>query len=70
MRIPGKSRSYPSEKEIVARNEMKSKVDEISASIEELQNTPKVLFAFRVTCAKNFPTSSTRGYGASPGNSL
>ena len=34
---------------------MKSKIDEISASVEEIKNTPKAVIAFRATCAKNFP---------------
>ena len=63
----GKSKPYPSEQENVARDEMKSKIDEISASIEEIKNTPKAVVAFRATCAKNFPGGSTTRKSENPG---
>jgi len=37
------------------QNELKSKIDETAASVEEMKNTPKAVVAFRATCAKNFP---------------
>merc|ERR1719394_809857 len=40
------------------QNELKSKIDETAASVEEIKNTPKAVVAFRATCAKNFPSSS------------
>ena len=46
---------------------MKSKIDEISASIEEIKNTPKAVVAFRATCAKNFPGGSTTRKSENPG---
>ena len=55
----GKSKPYPSEKEKVVQDEMKSKIDEISASVEELKNTPSAVVAFRATCVKNFPSVYT-----------
>ena len=85
----GKSKPYPSEKEKLAQEELQSKIDqistsieelenttnvemkskikEISASIEELKNTPKVIIAFRATCAKNFPSSDTIYKSENPG---
>ena len=63
----GKSKPYPSEQENVARDEMKSKIDEISASIEEIKNTPKAVIAFRATCAKNFPSSASTHKSENPG---
>ena len=63
----GKSKPYPSEQEDVARDEMKSKIDEISASIEELKNTPKAVIAFRATCAKNFPRGHNTRKDENPG---
>ena len=52
---------------MVARDEMKSKIDEISASIEELKNTHIAVVAFRATCAKNFPSSSSTHKSENPG---
>ena len=65
----GKSKPYPSEKEKVVQDEMKSKIDEISASVEELKNTPSAVVAFRATCAKYFPSSHSSSYNENPGNS-
>ena len=50
---------------------MKSKIDKISAFIEEIKNTPKALIgeviAFRATCAKNFPNDYTTSKSENPG---
>ena len=81
---------YPSEKEKLAQEELQSKIDKISTSVEELKNTTKVemkskineisasikqitntptaVVAFRATCAKNFPSSSSTDKNENPGS--
>ena len=63
----GKSKPYPSEQEKIVQNEMKSKIDEVLASIEEFKNTPKTVVAFRATCAKNFPSGHQTNKSENPG---
>jgi len=63
----GKSKPYPSEKEKVEQDEMKSRIDELVTSVEELKNTPKAVIAFRATCAKNFPHGYTTSKSENPG---
>ena len=50
----------------LAKNEMKSKMDQISTSVEEIKKTQKEsmkpVIAFRATCAKNFPSSTYNTY--------
>ena len=47
---------------------MKSKIDQISTSVEEIQNTQKgSKIAFRVTCATNFPKTYTVYKSENPG---
>ena len=46
---------------------MKSKMNQITASIEELKNAPKAVIAFRATCAKNFPTGYRTSKSENPG---
>jgi len=48
------------------QNELKSKIDETAASVEEIKNTPKAVVAFRATCVKNFPRDSLRAYDENP----
>ena len=45
---------------------MKSRIDELVTSVEELKNTPKAVIAFRPTCAKNFP-SEYKSHSENPG---
>ena len=62
-----------------AQNEINSKIDqmsrsaeklnEISAFIEKLKNTPKAVVAFRATCAKNFPRNAYERKSENPGKS-
>ena len=63
----GKSKPYPSEKEKVEQDEMKSRIDELVSSVEEIKNTPKAVIAFRATCAKNFPNSERSSRSENPG---
>ena len=49
------------------QNELKSKIDETAASVEELKSTPKAVVAFRATCAKNFPFSDSTHKDENPG---
>ena len=61
------------------QNEINSKIDqmsrsaeklnEISAFIEELKNTPKAVVAFRATFAKNFPRNAYERKSENPGKS-
>ena len=51
------------------QNELKSKIDETAASVEEMKSTPKAVVAFRATCAKNFPGYAT-SKGENPGEKI
>ena len=66
----GKSKPYPSEKEKVEQDEMKSRIDELTTLLEEIKNTPKAVIAFRATCAKNFPSGYTTSKSEYPGKSI
>ena len=68
--LSGKSKPYPSEKEKVEQDEMKSRIDELVTSVEELKNTPKAVIAFRATCAKNFPNGYKTHKNENPGTNL
>ena len=50
---------------------MKSKMDQISTSVEEIKKTQKEstkpVIAFRATCAKNFPRSYSVSKSENPG---
>ena len=46
---------------------MKSRIDELVTSVEEIKNTPKAVIAFRATCAKNFPSNYKTSKSESPG---
>ena len=50
--------------------ELKSRIDVTAASVEEMKNTPKVVVAFRATCAKNFPSGSSTRKSENPGSSF
>ena len=52
------------------QNEMKSKIDETAASVEEMKSAPKAVVAFRATCAKNFPTGYTTRKSENPGKNF
>ena len=52
------------------QNELKSKIDETAASVEEMKSTPKAVVAFRATCAKNFPNSASTSKGENPGTNV
>ena len=59
----------------LAKNEMKSKMDQISTSVEEMKKTQKEstkpVIAFRATCAKNFPPSTFTTYKSeNPGTNV
>ena len=49
------------------QNELKSKIDETAASVEEMKSTPKAVVAFRATCAKNFPNHYSASKSENPG---
>ena len=49
------------------QTELKSRIDETAASVEEMKNKPKAVVAFRATCAKNFPNSNTSSKSETPG---
>ena len=49
------------------KNELKSKIDETAASVEEMKSTPKAVVAFRATCAKNFPNTDSKYKNENPG---
>ena len=50
---------------------MKSKMDQISTSVEEIKKTQKEstkpVIAFRATCAKNFPSGAPTYKDENPG---
>ena len=50
------------------QEELKSKIVEISASVEEKRNVQPVI-AFRATCTKNFPPTYTKSKTENPGQS-
>ena len=52
------------------QNELKSMIDETTASVEEMKNTPKAVVAFRATCAKNFPNSESTSKSENPGTNV
>ena len=52
------------------QNELKSKIYETAASVEEIKNTPKGVVAFRATCAKNFPQGWSTSKNESPGTNV
>ena len=52
------------------QNELKSKIDETAASVEEMKNTPKAVVAFRATCAKNFPSGWSTSKNENPGTNV
>ena len=52
------------------QNQLKSKIDENSASVEEIKSTPKAVVAFRATCAKNFPNNASTRKDENPGKNL
>ena len=52
------------------QNELKSKIDETAASVEEMKNTPKAVVAFRASCAKNFPDDRKINKSENPGKNF
>ena len=47
---------------------MNSQINEVQATVEEIKSAPKVVIAFRATCATNFPSGRTTHKDENPGD--
>ena len=58
------------EKFTLSKNQLQSKINQISETVEEEKNTQKPVIAFRATCAKNFSNDDKTSKTENPGNEI